>query len=340
MRAPSPQTVAEAAEAWIAKAEAGEIKKRGGRDYKPSVVRGYRADLRRYIVPALGGHRVSQLRRRDVQELLVDELIAEGKSGSKVLNVLNALRAILRPALRGDELALDPTRGLELPEGAGVRDRVASPAEAAELLAALHDEDRALWSCACYAGLRRGELRALRWSDVDLEANVIAVERGWDEHEGEIEPKSRKGRRTVPIAEPLRLVLLEHKARTGRRRSELVFGRTGSNPFTPTHIRKRALKVWGAENAKRREEERPLLEPIGLHELRHTYVSLMHDAGFSLERIGDYVGHSSSYMVDRYRHLIEGHEAEAAERFTAYLGAKTGAQTGAQRLQPAPLSRK
>jgi hypothetical protein len=41
----------------------------------------------------------------------------------------------------------------------------------------------------------------------------------------------------------------------------------------------------------------------------------MHDAGFSLERIGDYVGHSSAYMTDAYRHLLEGHEAEAAERF-------------------------
>jgi hypothetical protein len=56
----------------------------------------------------------------------------------------------------------------------------------------------------------------------------------------------------------------------------------------------------------------------------------MHDAGFSLERIGDYVGHSSTYMTDRYRHLIEGHEAEAAERFDEYLSNRTGARTGAQ----------
>jgi hypothetical protein len=41
--------------------------------------------------------------------------------------------------------------------------------------------------------------------------------------------------------------------------------------------------------------------------------------GFSLERIGDYVGHSSAYMTDAYRHLLEGHEAEAAERFEDYL---------------------
>lgn len=50
------------------------------------------------------------------------------------------------------------------------------------------------------------------------------------------------------------------------------------------------------------------LQPIKLHECRHTYVSLMHAAGLSLERIGDYVGHTSAYMTDHYRHLLEGHE--------------------------------
>ena len=122
-----------------------------------------------------------------------------------------------------------------------------------------------------------------------------------------------------PIPASLRRQLLEHKLRTGRGGEDFLFGRSASAPFTPTHIRDRALAAWERENAKRGEEERPLLRPIGLHELRHSYVSLMHDAGFSLERIGDYVGHSSAYMTDAYRHLIEGHEAEAAERFEDYL---------------------
>lgn len=45
----------------------------------------------------------------------------------------------------------------------------------------------------------------------------------------------------------------------------------------------------------------------------------MHDAGLSLERIGDYIGHTSASMTDRYRHLLEGHEREAAEQLDAYL---------------------
>src|SRR4051812_44858423 len=191
------------------------------------------------------------------------------------------VRAIFRHAIERDEVVVNPTRDLRLPTPEGVRDRVASVAEAGELLAALLDADRALWATALYAGLRRGELRGLRWSDVDLDANVIAVERGWDEKEGPIEPKSRKGRRRVPVVGPLRRELLEHKARTGRRGDEFVFGSKAARPFTPTHIRKRALRAWEAANEKRAGAGFPPLVPIGLHELRHSYVSLMHDAGFS-----------------------------------------------------------
>jgi hypothetical protein len=54
-------------------------------------------------------------------------------------------------------------------------------------------------------------------------------------------PKSEKGARNVPIASVLRIYLLEHKARTGRRDNDLVFGRTRTVPLTPTHVRNRAL---------------------------------------------------------------------------------------------------
>jgi integrase len=103
-----------------------------------------------------------------------------------------------------------------------------------------------------------------------------------------------------------------------------VFGRRADRPFTPTHVRKAALAAWERANAERREAGLAELRPVGLHELRHSYVSLMHDAGFSLERIGDHVGHSSTYMVDGYRHLLDGHEAEAAERFEDYLARAGG----------------
>jgi integrase len=173
----------------------------------------------------------------------------------------------------------------------------------------------------------------------------IRVEASWDDYAGEVEPKSVKGTRWVPAPEVLRPYLEEHATRrfsvaaiAGTGGDELVFGRTAVNPFTPTHIRKLALEAWTAENdrriekAKERDEPKPkLLEPIKLQECRHTYVSLMHAAGVPLERIGDYVGHSSTYMTDRYRHLLEGQAAQDAERLDEYVNGATGAQTGAQK---------
>jgi integrase len=65
-------------------------------------------------------------------------------------------------------------------------------------------KDRALWATALYAGLRRGELAGLHAADVDLATGVIRVERGWDQIEGEVAPKSKQGRRKVPIPAVLR----------------------------------------------------------------------------------------------------------------------------------------
>lgn len=166
-------------------------------------------------------------------------------------------------------------------------------------------------------------LRALRVENIIGLGNRTSVVKlhvrsGWDDIKGEIGPKSEKGERYVPVPETLRALLAQHLLRTGRKERDLVFGKTATAPFVPCTIGDHATKAW----------TKARLEPIGLHEARHTYVSVMHAAGLSLEQIGDYVGHSSSYMTDRYRHLLDGHEQEAAERFEQYLA---GAHTGAQR---------
>jgi integrase len=72
-------------------------------------------------------------------------------------------------------VAINATSGLELPVVR--RDRIAGPAQATALLEALPMQDRAIWATAPYAGLRRGELKALRWDDVDLGKGVLRVER-------------------------------------------------------------------------------------------------------------------------------------------------------------------
>jgi integrase len=137
-----------------------------------------------------------------------------------------------------------------------------------------------------------------------------------------IEPKSKAGRRTVPIGKALRAALLRHQLASGRR-DGLVFGRTPTVPFDTGGIWKRSRAAWKAKT--------PPLTPLTLHEARHTFASLMIAAGVNAKALTDYMGHASIRVtLDRYGHLMPGNETEAAGLLDDYLERATGAQTGAQ----------
>jgi integrase len=304
----TPQTLLEAAEAFVDGIATGAIRTRTGERYKPSVVREYERSLRLHVLPALGGARLSRIQRRDVQRL-ADDLLVSGADPSTIRNALKPLQVIYRRAIEDGDLAVNPCERLRLPAARGRRERIASPTEAAALIAALHSEDRTLWGCAFYAGLRRGELRALVWNDVDLADGLIRVERSMTGHGETGKPKSRAGRRGVPIVAALRDLLVEHKLIT-RRDTGLVFGSSATQPFTPTAIRRRALTAW----------RRTGLDPISLHECRHTFASLLIAAGVNAKAITAYLGHASIQTTfDLYGHLMPGNEEEAVALVDAYL---------------------
>jgi integrase len=269
-------------------------------------VRGYEQALRAYVLPDLGAVRLGELQRRDVQAL-VERIARSGKSPSTVRNALLPLRAICRRAVSRGEIHDNPTRGLELPAVRGRRDRIAQPHEAAALLGALDPSDRPLWATALYAGLRRGELQALRWADLNLDARVIDVRRSWDRVAGEIEPKSAAGTRTVPLPTVLKAFL---DAAPPGAKNAFVFGRTPAEPFDPWAVGERARRAWNASG----------LTPITLHECRHTYASLMIAAGVNAKALQTFMGHASiTITMDRYGKLFPGSEDEAAVLLSVYL---------------------
>ncbi len=236
--------------------------------------------------------------------------MAQGSAPSTVRNAILPLRAIYRRSLDRSEVAVNPTEGLRLPAVRAGRDRVARPEDARALLAVLRPEDRALWASALYAGLRRGELQGLRWSDVDFERGVVRVERGWDRVAGPIAPKSQTGRRRVPLSATLRRHLKEHRLGQGRGGEGLCFGALGERAFDPRAVSVRARAAW----------ERAGLSPISLHECRHTYAAFMIAAGVNAKALQTYMGHSSiTVTLDRYGHLMPGNEEEAAGMLDAYL---------------------
>jgi integrase len=315
MRAPTQTTLCEAWEAWLVGARDGSIRTRTGDRYKPSAIRAYEASMRIHILDDLGAAKLSQISRLDIQAI-ADRMLAAEAEPSTIRNALMPLKVLYRRAV-GREVAVNPTTGLELPAVRGRRDRIASVEQAAALIDALPDNQKAVWACAFYAGLRLGELQGLRDEDVDL-AGVIHVRRSWDRVEGPIEPKSRAGVRKVPIVSQLRVHLAGHRLRT--RSGGLFFG-DGESAFSGFVARADAAKVWKLKK----------LPVFGFHDARHTYASLSIAAGVNAKALSTYMGHSSiTITLDRYGHLLPGNEAEAAALLDSYLA---GPQTGPQAAQ-------
>jgi integrase len=274
--------------------------------------------LRVHILPRLGHHRVTSLTRHHIQHL-VDDLVATGAAPSTVRNAVLPLRAIMRREHHRDTIPENPTKRLLLPTVRGQRDRVARPSEAALLVATLPPGDQAIWATALYAGLRRGELQALRWQDIDLDHNLIRVERTWDRVEGPIAPKSRAGERRIPLTQTLRRYLVTHQLQHAHTKpSDLAFGHASNRAFDATNLIRRARTAWKHAG----------LTPILLHECRHTYAAFAITAGINTKALQTYMGHASiTITLDRYGHLLPGNETTAATILDAYLDGEASVAT-------------
>lgn len=307
------QTLQAVCKEWLELARRGVVRTRSGEPYKPAAVRSYEQVLRLRVWPTLGDEPVKDVRRADLQTL-VDELVAAGRKPATIEGAIVPLRSIFRWLVEYDRLTVSPAQALRLPAVRSRRERVAHPVEASRLIATAHEQDRALWATAMYAGLRRGELRALRESDIDLKAGTIDVVAGWDRVEGRQETKGRN-RRRVPIPRELREHLAGNRLRTGRRGEQLAFGHNGAAPFEPSKLTKRTDEAWKTAGLRR----------ITLHECRHTYASHMIAAGVNAKSLSDYMGHASiKTTFDLYGHLMPGNEQEAAALLDAYLDAAKG----------------
>lgn len=309
LRAPTRRTLAESAMAWLDGAEQGEVRNRSGDRYKPATLRGYRQALEDHVLPMIGSRKLNTLTTSDLQ-YLVDGWQAQGQSASTIRNSIKPLQAIYRRARSREGVTVNPTHDLELPAARPKEVEIVAPDIAASLLAAVPAEDRALWATALYSGLRYGELRALRWSAVDLAGGTIRVQESWDPKEGAVTPKTRTSRRTTPLPGLLRGHLLDHKLRLGEVESDmLVFGVKG-RPFQAAVIYRRADRAW----------EKDGLGRLRLHLARHTYASFMIAAGVNAKALSSFMGHSSIKVTfDLYGHLMPGAEAEAAALLDRFL---------------------
>jgi len=295
------QTIRDAATELTAGMTTGAIRNRSGEAYKPAIIRDYSAAIK-HLVKRWGAKRLDQLTRADLRRY-VEELQAADLGPSTIRNRLMPLRVIYRRAAEDGSIAVSPLSGLRLPPSRGRREAAVEPGTAAALVAALPIGPRIVYALALYAGLRRGEILGLGWADVDTDARIIHVRQAWCSHTAQMTtPKSSAGTRIIPMPAELRRHLLEHRLAAAQT-DGLVCAPGQHRPPTIRTFTDPAQEAW--EAAK--------LAPIGLHECRHAYASLMIAAGIDFKHLSEYMGHAGiTVTIDRYGHLLPGAHEQAA----------------------------
>lgn len=337
--ASSTMRVAKAIEAFLAAIEAGSALNKHGRRYKPSAIRDLRGALEGHVEKSLGGRKLADVRRGDVQRL-VDGL-TPARSGSRVRTVVNSLHSLYAWAQDRELVDHDPASRVRLPAmNATPRDRVATVEEMHHLLAALEPQDALPYALAAYATARRAEVRHARVGDVDLELGVIYL----GAHEAG--RKSRAARRAVPLVKPVKLLLRRELLRRGRPDPRVLLcpgpkpGGRNSGMLSFEGLQKRADDTWEPKD----KEGKPIPgakvgERITAHECRHTCASWLDAAGVRPVVVSQLMGHSAPahqtgaarITQERYTHALPGELNGARELFDEWLARNAAAQTRRKR---------
>ena len=301
------------------------IKNYANIECKRSTAEGYDGVLRQYLLPRFTKKRLDEIKRDDVKEL-INELIAKGLSRNTIRNVLCVIRGIVNQAIEDGLIESNPaarlgrfTRSARTPDTKGV---ALTQDEALQFLRAADDvcpEFHPLFLTALRAGLRRGELVALQWGDIQFGGSeddpnrFIVVQHNYVRRE-HTTTKSKKPRR-VDLSKQLRDVLLDLREQrllasflAGKNNilSELVFPSPDGSILDPDNLYHRYFQPVLTKAGIRK---------IRLHDLRHTFGSLLIQAGASLAYVKEQMGHSSIQVtVDIYGHLVPGANISFVDR--------------------------
>ena len=323
-REPSSETLASYVERWLAHRDPARVGGGVRTRLSPSTFEGYRLNLRGHVLPRLGDRSLSSLRTEDVDRLIA-ELEAGGKAPGTVRNVVVPLRKMLADAVRQGLLVTNPAARADLPPAQDFAGKEIRPEHTEAIRQALIElapldplrrEPDLFFVCvfdvALGTGLRLGELRALRWRDVDRERRLIRVDRAYSRQEVR-RPKTESGIRSVPLFPSVDAALRELAARAVERGryapDELVFASMRGTPLQPSNFRQR---VWDAALRRAGVDG----EGYRFHDLRHTCVSRLVAAGADIKLVQAVAGHANPLVtLKRYSHLLDARMSEAAARF-------------------------
>lgn len=260
---------------------------------KPSEIASKRAILKHHLLPLFGDRLLTSLKARDFEQYKAQKL-GQGLSPKTVNNHLAVLSRLFRVAEEWEVLIKAPRVKLL---------RISDPefsfldfSESDRLLAAADVEWRPLLLLALRTGLRQGELRALRWDDLDLLSGKVFIRRAaWNDKVGT--PKGGRARE-VPLSEEAVQVL-----KLLPRNGALVFAHPEKRMW---HRNEMKWPLW-------RACKRAGLQRFGWHVLRHTFASHLVMRGIPMKAIQELLGHRDIRTTMRYAHLVPGARRDAVE---------------------------
>ncbi|MFY9665551.1 MAG: tyrosine-type recombinase/integrase, partial [Candidatus Cybelea sp.] len=296
----------------------------------------YESLISTYLRPELGTIPVASLRKANLLEAYEKwQARARRPSGRTIHHAHDLLRATLNWAVSVDYAETNVARKVtaeDLPKALKPENVVLNEAELRTLLAEAQQPSRRAvkrgtlssqpWfypavAFAAYTGTRRGEVLAVKWSDLDLEAGTVTIRESLSEpRSGLAFKRPKNGRvRTLTIGTELAAILQTHKAKQAEEqlllgeaydKGDLAFARPDGTPVTP----------WNFGAAFKDLVERAGVTPITLHDLRDTHASLLAKAGVPIEVISNRLRHSCiSITVDRYLTVYQERDAAAAAAF-------------------------
>lgn len=274
---------------------------------RPKTVERYRQVVDCHIEPALGSRRLAALRPADVEELLVS-MAAAGLSPRSVRYAWATLNNALRHAERRGLVAVNVAARVQPPAQSSTRPEALEPREVLRLLEVARERSRywALYHVAITTGMRRGELLALEWSDLDFEAGVLRVRRSQDELGRVADVKTEAGRREVPLAATDVEVLRVHREELGEhiklareaglwRGAARVWPSTAGTPAGARNLYRDFLRVLELAGLRR----------VSFHALRHTAATLALRAGVPVHVVSRRLGHRDAAITMRvYAHVL------------------------------------
>ena len=310
-------TLNEFADKWLETAVIKRVRERTHADYKDVISR--------YIRPALGWRKIANIKPVDVQTLYTD-MQGRGLSSRSIRYTHTLLNSMFKTAIKWQMLARNPCEAAELPRMEHKEMKSLSPEEAARFVAAAADDPHGLVLVfALVTGMRPEEYFALRWADLDLARATAVVKRVlvWRRGGGFIwtEPKTAKGRRTIPLPHTTVRALQEHKRRQLEERLmlgpdyrdyDLVFA---TSQGTPLNIRNLTQRHY------RKVLDKAGL-PLGLrlYDLRHSCASLLMAEGENPKVVAERLGHANVAMtLNVYSHVLPTMQRAATEKLETLL---------------------